>query len=435
MQTKSWIDYNEKTGLSKEDWISHCFFDKSVKEGKKSNLVAFSKTFDEIGGFNHLSVKLVEFLKANLTEIENNFSYFEKTKELKGNFIEFVNDDTYAVLDLTGKRMKKVSFSLRSFDLGLIEKLKTIFDEFESKFEVDEEVDQDSEIFVMTSGQNGIEFTNTGKPENALVRQNYSKEVLEAYDYIQDQLQAKKPDGRLVIFHGVPGSGKTYLLEGLMEGIKNCVFVLIPSDYLSSLNNPSFLPALIGLKEEIGFENDLAENGEDNVFDISINSNEVDEWNEILASGTTSKPSAALLRKHGSLVLIVEDADANLEKRDGSNSNIISSVLNFADGILGRTLDLRIICTTNLKNMQLDEAIQRPGRLLKKVHVDKLSGEEAAACYRGILEMEEGAEIPADDFVYLKDGMTVAEIYKLAHNKRDAEKVLKKSDPKKSFGF
>lgn len=432
---KSWTEYNEKTGLSKEDWISHCFFDKGEKEGIKSNLVAFSKTFEDVSEFNKLSFRLVEFLKANMRELENNFSYYEKTKELKGNFVEFFNEDSYAILDLTGKRIKKVSFSIRSFNLGLIEKVKLIFDEFESKFEFDESLDQDSEIFVMTSGQSGIEFTNTGRPENALVRQNYSKDVLESYDYIAEQLQDKKPDGRLVIFHGVPGSGKTYLLEGLMHEIKNCVFILVPSDYLSSLNNPSFLPALIGLKEEIGFENDIAENGEENIFDISINSNEIEEWNEILLENRTDRPSNSLLRKHGSLILIVEDADSNLEKRDGTNSNIISSVLNFADGILGRTLDLRIVCTTNLKDMKLDDAIQRPGRLLKKVHVDALSGDEAIACYRGILEMKEDQEIPSDDLNYLKKGMTVAEIYKLAYNKRDAEKVLKKSEPKKSFGF
>jgi len=216
--------------------------------------------------------------------------------------------------------------------------------------------------------------------------------------------------------------------------VKNSVFVLIPSEYLSSLNNPSFLPALIGLKEEIGFENDIAENGEDDVFDISFGDDK-DDWNEVLSNARTDKPSQTLVRKHGSLILVVEDADANLAKREGHNQNIISSVLNFADGILGRTLDLRIVCTTNLEDMVLDEAITRPGRLLKKVHVGKLNPQEAELCYRSILLLGENEETPKEALAYLKNGGTVAEIYKLAQNKRDAEKVLKKKDTTKKFGF
>lgn len=433
-KTKSWYDTFDITGLSKEDWISHSFFRMSLEKNKKSTLLNLSKTFEEIDDFNNLFSELVSFLKKHLKEVENNFTYQEKSQELRGNYVEFCNADTYAVLDLTGRRIKKILLSLRTFDIELVEKVKQIFDKYESKFQIDESLDQDSEIFVMTQGQQGIEFCNTGRPENSLVRQNYSAEVIEDFDYIKEQLQEKKPDGRLVIFHGVPGSGKTYLIEGLMESIKNSVFVLIPSDYLSSLNNPSFLPALIGLKEEIGFENEIAVNGEDDVFDISY-SDEVEEWNEVLSNARIDKPSPNLLRKHGSLILIVEDADANLSKRDGYNQNIISSVLNFADGILGRTLDLRIVCTTNLENMELDEAIMRPGRLLKKVHVDKLSKDEAETCYRSILEMKEEEKTPDDVLSFLKNGATVAEIYKLAQNKKDAEKVLKKKDSKKKVGF
>ncbi len=432
-QTKSWFNLVDRTGLCKEDWVSHCFFAASLEREKKSNLIFFTKTFEDIDGFNKLLSELVQFLKKELKELENNFSYKEKHKELNGNFIELCSDDSYAVLDLTSKRIKKISFSLRSFDDNLMQEVKKIFDKFESKFEVDESIDQDSEIFVMTSGQQGIEFTNTGKAENSLVRPNYSGEVNEEFDYIRDQLQEKKPDGRLVILHGVPGSGKTYLVEGLMDAVKNSVFVLIPSEYLSSLNNPSFLPALIGLKEEIGFENDIGMNGEDDVYDISLG--EEDEWNEVLTNARTDKPSPGLARKHGSLILVVEDADANLAKREGHNQNIISSVLNFADGILGRTLDLRIVCTTNLEDMVLDEAITRPGRLLKKVHVGKLNPQEAELCYRSILLLGENEETPKEALTYLKNGGTVAEIYKLAQNKRDAEKVLKKKDTTKKFGF
>jgi ATP-dependent 26S proteasome regulatory subunit len=432
-QTKSWFNLVDRTGLCKEDWVSHCFFAASLEREKKSNLIFFTKTFEDIDGFNKLLSELVQFLKKELKELENNFSYKEKHKELNGNFIELCSDDSYAVLDLTSKRIKKISFSLRSFDDNLMQEVKKIFDKFESKFEVDESIDQDSEIFVMTSGQQGIEFTNTGKAENSLVRPNYSGEVNEEFDYIRDQLQEKKPDGRLVILHGVPGSGKTYLVEGLMDAVKNSVFVLIPSEYLSSLNNPSFLPALIGLKEEIGFENDIGVNGEDDVYDISFG--EEDEWNEVLTNARTDKPSPGLARKHGSLILVVEDADANLAKREGHNQNIISSVLNFADGILGRTLDLRIVCTTNLEDMVLDEAITRPGRLLKKVHVGKLNPQEAELCYRSILLLDENEETPKEALAYLKNGGTVAEIYKLAQNKRDAEKVLKKKDVTKKFGF
>lgn len=429
---------------TRENFLERAFMAKALESKKAVKTAVFSKSLTNISDFNRLKSELEEMLDKKFKRFSEAFSYKEKNSELKLNYIDYYDEETLCSIDTSNKRIKRVYLNIKTFKDSIIPEIKEFFDKFESKYKESEEVDQSSEIFVMISSQTGISFSNVGQPKEKLVETNYPQDVLDSFDYISDQLQQQNPDGRLVIYHGEPGTGKTFLIEGIMDRVKNSIFVLVPSDYLASLNNPNFLPALIDLKDEIGFENEIGEEGEDD-FHVELNRStsvdsifyddeDLETWDDILESQEAEAEEKKKKRKHGSIILVVEDADANLAKRDGFNSNIISSVLNFADGILGRSLDLRIICTTNLESMELDEAIERPGRLLKKVYVGKLSEQEAIRCYRNILNMSEEEQISDENLKILKRGVSVAEVYKLANNEKEAKAVLKKKETKK-FGF
>ena len=63
-------------------------------------------------------------------------------------------------------------------------------------------------------------------------------------------------------------------------------------------------------------------------------------------------------------VVVLEDAERILLGRNSTDRDAVASVLNIADGLLGRMLKLHLLCSVNARLDALDPAIQRPGRLM-----------------------------------------------------------------------
>jgi ATP-dependent 26S proteasome regulatory subunit len=78
-----------------------------------------------------------------------------------------------------------------------------------------------------------------------------------------------------------------------------------------------------------------------------------------------------------SLILFIEDGDECLLKRSSDNFGIVSALLNFADGLIGTLLNIKIVVTTNAKKIDIDPALLRAGRLCKNLNIDNLSSEHA----------------------------------------------------------
>lgn len=76
-------------------------------------------------------------------------------------------------------------------------------------------------------------------------------------------------------------------------------------------------------------------------------------------------------------VVVVEDADKLLRRRNDDSGVILPAMLNVADGLAGRMLRLHVICSINCPLDHLDPAILRPGRLLNHRRFDLLSAERA----------------------------------------------------------
>jgi hypothetical protein len=140
--------------------------------------------------------------------------------------------------------------------------------------------------------------------------------------------------GGLTILDGPPGTGKTSLITQMIRRLgETHVFYALPVSQDSALSSPELVPF----------------------------------W---------QKQNA----RHGERVkvIVMEDSERLLWRRDGDNREAVSSLLNIADGLMGRMLRLHIICSVNARMEDLDPAILRPGRLMNHRRFSALSREAAA---------------------------------------------------------
>lgn len=138
----------------------------------------------------------------------------------------------------------------------------------------------------------------------------------------------------LIIFHGEPGTGKTYyirmLLKDLVKSKKNVLY--IPSNFIDSFLDPSFITFL-------------------------------SDW---------------ILEQNNPTIILLEDAECLVESRDsGVRSLGISNLLNITDGILNDILGTQIILTFNTNLDYIDKALLRPERLLARKEFTNLSVEDS----------------------------------------------------------
>jgi hypothetical protein len=128
--------------------------------------------------------------------------------------------------------------------------------------------------------------------------------------------------GGLTILEGPPGTGKTSLVSVMIRRLeKSHVFYVLPTAQDSALSSPELVP-----------------------FWQSQNKRHPDRIK----------------------VIVIEDAERLLWPRSGDNREAVSSVLNIADGLVGRMLRLHILCSVNARLSELDPAIMRPGRLMNQ---------------------------------------------------------------------
>ena len=216
-------------------------------------------------------------------------------------------------------------------------------------------------VFSIVKRGPSLTLSNIGNAGLSLCKENYSKSVLFSYHESIIDLNSSTPSGRVVILEGPPGTGKTHLIKSFLLEVPDAMFVLVPPDLLAELAGPDLLPVLMDNKTSYNHK--------------------------------------------GPLVLILEDADRCLVKRDGKNMNSIQSLLNLSDGILGSLLDLRIIATTNASKLEIEEAILRPGRLSQRIEVGLLSPKEAISLYKKLVPKKS---------ISFNEHKSLAEIYSLA---------------------
>ena len=157
-------------------------------------------------------------------------------------------------------------------------------------------------------------------------------------DHVVSDLCEREPCGRLSIFTGPPGTGKTHLVRsilGVVREERQPRFVLVQPSDVKMLVSPSFIPAFVSFSKE----------------------------------------------NNGPIVLVLEDADECLLPRGSDNVSQIRALLNLSDGLIGSVFDIRVIATTNAKRIEIDPAIKRSGRLCRQVEVGLLSTGHARSVF------------------------------------------------------
>ena len=137
----------------------------------------------------------------------------------------------------------------------------------------------------------------------------------------------------LVLFHGEPGTGKTYYIRHLLRlmASNNKIVIYMPPNMVDHLVEPSFMTFI---------------------------SRQVTNYSQ----------------QGYFCVLLIEDAEPLLAKRqEGVRIQGVTNLLNMSDGLLNDMLNLQIICTFNVDLKKLDSALLREGRLIARKEFKALS--------------------------------------------------------------
>lgn len=142
-------------------------------------------------------------------------------------------------------------------------------------------------------------------------------------DKIMSDIKSDKSG--LILFTGIPGTGKSSLIKYLSQENQDKKFCFISNSNLDILSNPSFIEFCI---------NNLQDS-----------------------------------------VVILEDCEKALLTRDMNKGYDISNILNLTDGIYGDVLNIKIIATLNTVD-KIDTALLRKGRLICQSDFKKLTIEQ-----------------------------------------------------------
>lgn len=278
-----------------------------------------------------MSIDSIKFLDDKMSKLEDSVCIYSYVDNI---YIHKIYKFSQGMVQVSGSNG---SFGIQgsSFDEQILLDLKSIFHSF-----VKPKIER-GYVFAIVNEHNNFHLSTIGNAGIRLNKINYTDKVNADYNYIVQDLNSKSPSGRITIFEGDPGTGKSHIIRSLLLDVPGAMFVLVPPDMVSSLSGPQLLPLLLRQKQS-----------------SSLN---------------------------GPIILLLEDADKCLVSRQADNINSIQSLLNLGDGILGSLLDLRIVATTNAKELEIEPAILRPGRLSKRVEVNLLDHQFAIKIYKHLL--------------------------------------------------
>lgn len=281
----------------------------------------------------------------------------------------FLWDDAIVEIEFSGENY--ISYAVNSLQREFVDDLRKFIDPLFVT-----EITQ-GHVYAIVSHGGNLSLNNIGNAGIPLERRNYNPKVLEDYDYVVKDFNTTSPSGRMAIMEGIPGTGKTHLVRGMLMEVPDAMFVLVSPDMVSQLGGPQLLPLLLSQRRN----------------------------------------------QTGPIILVLEDADKCLVTRQGDNISSIQSLLNLGDGILGSLLDLRILATTNANKLEMEPALMRAGRLSRRLEVGSLELDTAKDIFNNLC--------PGVDFPKSLSGskkITLADVY-LAARKAGWEPKGRDVDP------
>jgi len=222
---------------------------------------------------------------------------------------------------------KEVVFAARN-DLDSLNELISPFNDF---IDTDDEEGRDVSCYYL-SGNGAVQSTYV----KARVAEAIESLVPELYTTIDIKILVDSflaSDSKILFLYGPPGTGKTTLLKYLTG--------------LTSISNIAYCKDLHCLERN--------------------------------STWLTMQTAA-----HD--VLLLDDLDAELCQREKNDSDIVSNLLTFSDGVL--TNDTKIIITTNMPIKSIDGALMRAGRCYDIIKFEPLTYKEAKDLWVDVLKVK-----------------------------------------------
>ena len=283
--------------------------------------IELSKTNKKINIDNAVKeLKKLFDIKFNLSETQTDP---EKNKDIYKNIIYLIGEKLIIVIF----RMDNECFFYYSEDQYSSEYIHNVCYKLYNNNSIYKNIDRKNKIgfIVQNDGNLDVHYFKSSNKDNINLKKNYNDDLIKADKKIKEYIKADK--NGLILFHGKPGCGKTYYLRYLMNNIQNKKIIYIPPNFTDIISNPEFI-------------------------------------------------NFAIEKLHDS-ILVIEDAESIIQKRQGGSSQAVSNILNLSDGLMSDVLKLKIICTFNSDFIEIDPALQRKGRLLLRHEFKPLNIEKA----------------------------------------------------------
>ena len=271
-----------------------------------------------------------------------------------------------------------------------------VVEQFPIRPPADTKIELDVGFWVNTGHGPSLNYRRLAAPHWPEIERNYPAAVHDALAHLMEHDQERTQDaGRLVLWHGEPGTGKTWALRALAQAwLPWCTvqYVVDPdrlfgnaSDYLYAVLMDNSVPDSVRIAAP-----QLVPNGEgEPPVAIKMRVRPQDRWRVLVLEDTGE--------------LLSNDA----RERAGQG---LSRLLNVADGFLGQGIRLMVLITTNEDPGKLHEAVIRAGRCLAKVEFNSFTPAEARRWLQahGI----ERPEVP-------RSNITLADMYAILADRRE----------------
>lgn len=176
------------------------------------------------------------------------------------------------------------------------------------------------------------------------VGRNYPKSVR---GQLQDLMEMEPPKvgGKLILWHGHPGGGKTSAIKTLVDSWRDWADAEYIVDPEAFFGQATYMLSVLNRPTSRHLDEDK------------------DRWR----------------------VIVVEDAGQFVHKdADATTGQAFSRLLNMTDGMIGQGMRVIVLITTNRPLEEMHEALRRPGRCIANIEFSKFTAHEASEWLGGV---------------------------------------------------